>query len=187
VELCGVRRINYLVSWSERSIGVALPNEIAPALRIPLIALAAATTLVALLWTVQATRLRTAERDATAYAYRLAAADAAVARVRVLEREVAQLRSLSDRVAQIRRTGDARASEIAALGNRLPDGVWLSSLRADRGVLALEGRSARLSAVGTAMDALAGLPGYSGARLVAVRTEPARSGVTYSVELERRR
>ncbi len=182
-----MRRINYLVSWSERSIGLALPTGISPALRIPLIALGAAMALVALLWAVQTTRLRAAERDGTVYANRLAAADMSAARVRVLEHDVAQLRSLSDRVAHIRGSGDAQASEIAALGNRLPNDVWLTSLRVDRGVLALEGRSARLVAVGTAMDALAGLPGYAGARLVAVRAEPARSGVTYSLELERRR
>jgi Tfp pilus assembly protein PilN len=180
-----MRRINYLASWSERSIGITLPSRIAPALRIPVIALAAAMTLVAVLWTVQTARLRAAERDGTAYANRLAAVNAAVARVRVLERDVAQLRSLSDRVVEIRRSGDAQASKIAALGNRLPGGVWLTSVRADRGALALEGRSARLAAVGTAMDALAGLPGYSGARLIAVRAEPARSGVTYSLELDR--
>lgn len=180
-----MRRINYLLSWSERSVGIALPSRISPALRIPVIALAAAMGLVVLLWTVQATRLRAAERDGTVYANRLAAVDVAVARVRVLERDVAQLRSLSDRVVEIRRSGDAQASEFAALGNRLPDGVWLTSVRADRGALALEGRSARLGAVGTAMDALAGLPGYSGARLIAVRAEPARSGVTYSLELDR--
>ena len=182
-----MRRINYLLSWSERSIGIALPNGISPALRIPLLALGAAMVLVALLWTVQTTRLRAAERDGTVYANRLAAADAAAARVRVLEHDVAQLRALSGRVAQIRRSGDAQASEIAALGNRLPNDVSLTLLRADPGVLALEGRSARLAGVGTAMDALAGLPGYAGARLVAVRAEPARSGVTYTVELERRR
>lgn len=182
-----MRRINYLLSWSERSIGIALPDGVSPSLRIPLIALGAAMTLVALLWTVQTARLRAADHDGTVYANRLVAADTAVARVRVLERDVARLRSLSDRVAQMRRSGDAQASEIAALGNRLPDGVWLTSLRADHGVIALEGRSARLAAVGTAMDALAGLPGFAGARLVAVHAEPARSGVTYSVELERRR
>jgi Tfp pilus assembly protein PilN len=182
-----MRRINYLVGWSERSIGIALPNGISPALRIPLAALVAALTLVALLWTVQMTRLRAAEREGIVYADRLAAIDAAVARVRAIEHEVAQLRALSERVVQIRRSGDAGASEIAALGNRLPDGVWLTSLRAERGALALEGRSVRLAAVGTAMDALAQLPGYSGARLVAVHAETAQSGVTYSVELERRR
>jgi Tfp pilus assembly protein PilN len=179
-------RINFLIGWSERSIGIALPNTIPPALRLPLVALAAAIGLVVLLFAVQAERLRSVQREGAAFDRRLSALDADVARVHVVERDVLRLRGLTDRISRIRRSGDVRANEIAALGNRLPAGVWLTSLRADRGVLALEGRSERLASVGTAMDALAQLPAYSAARLVTVREEPARHGVTYSVELEPR-
>ena len=65
--------------------------------------------------------------------------------------------------------------------------AWLSSLRADRGTLAVEGHSARLAAVGTTIASLAALPAYGSARLVAVHEDPVRSGVTYALALEPKR
>ncbi len=181
-----MRRINYLPSWSERHIGVALP-ALAAELRAPLVALAGAIALAAVLWAVQATRLQAAERDGAAAAERLAAMQLDVARVRTVEHDVERFRALDERVEALRRSGAARANEIAALGNRLPPDAWLSSLRADRGTLALEGHGARLAAVGTAIASLAALPAYGAARLVAVHEDPARSGVTYALSLEPRR
>ncbi|HEV3089012.1 MAG TPA: hypothetical protein VGX96_17505, partial [Candidatus Elarobacter sp.] len=79
-------RINFLIGWSERSIGIALPNTIPPALRLPVLALAAAIGLVILLFAVQAARLRSVEREGAAFDGRLSALDAEVARVRAVER-----------------------------------------------------------------------------------------------------
>jgi Tfp pilus assembly protein PilN len=178
-----MRRINYLPSWSERYIGVALPPVTAE-LRAPMASLAGAIALAGVLWAVQDTRLRTAEHDGAVYAERLAATQLDVARVRAVERDVERLRTLAERVGRIRRSGALRANEIAALGNRLPADAWLSSLRADRGTLALEGHSTRLTVVGTTIASLAALPAYRAARLVAVHEDPARSGVTYALSLE---
>jgi Tfp pilus assembly protein PilN len=179
-----VRRINYLPSWSERHIGIALPSLVAAELRAPLAAFAGSLALTGVLWGVQGTRLHAAERAGAAYAEQLTARQADVARVRAVERDVARLQTLAERVETIRRSGTLRANEIAALGNRLPADVWLSSLRADRGTLAVEGRGARLGAVGTAIASLASLPAYRTARLVAIHQEPMRSGVTYALALE---
>jgi|GEM_PF-1939374 len=180
-----MRRINYLPSWSERHIGIALP-AVTAGLRAPLIALASAIALAGVLWGVQATRLHAAERDGTAYAERLAATQLDVGRVRAIERDVERLRVLGERVDTIRRSGALRANEIAALGNRLPADAWLSSLRADRGTLAVEGHGTRLAAVGAAIGSLATLPAYRSARLLAVHEDPVRSGVTYALSLEPR-
>jgi Tfp pilus assembly protein PilN len=179
-----MKRINYLPSWSERHIGVALPSLFTAELRAPVAALAGAIVLAGVLWGVQQTRLHSAERDGAAYADRLAATQLDVARVRAVERDVERLRSLRERVDGIRRSGGVRANEIAALGNRLPADVWLSSVRADRGTLAIEGHGARLAAVGATIASLAALPAYRAARLVAVHTDPVRSGVTYALSLE---
>ncbi|HEV2737768.1 MAG TPA: hypothetical protein VGU66_04220 [Candidatus Elarobacter sp.] len=179
-----MRRINYLPSWSERHIGVALPSVVAAELRAPLAAFAGSLALAGVLWGMQATRLHAAESDGAVYAERLAAAQPEIARVRAIERDVERLDALGDRVATIRRSGATRANEMAALGNRLPADVWLSSLRADRGTLAVEGHGARLAAVGTAIASLATLPPYGAARLVAVHEDPVRSGVTYALALE---
>lgn len=179
-----MRRINYALTWSERHVGVTLPSAIPAALRPPLAALACAVAFVLVVWGVQQARLRAAERDGAELAGRLAAAERGVAVVRAMGREVARLRTLDDRIARIRRSGTDRASEIAVVGNRLPSDAWLTSLRADRGALALEGRGARLSAVGSAIADLARLPSYAGARLLSVRDDPGRTGVTYAIALE---
>ena len=182
-----MRRINYLVTWSERHAGVALPQTIAPPLRGPLAALACAIAFVIVVWGVQHARLHAAQRDGAGLARRLAAAEPQIARVRTVEREVARLRTLGERVAQIRRSGTLRASEVAVVGNRLPPDAWLTSLRADHAALALEGRSARLAAVATTLAAFAQLPAYADARLVAVHGDPQHAGVTYVIALEPRR
>ncbi len=181
-----MRRSNYLPSWSERHIGVALPS-LAMELRVPLAALAGSIALTGVLWGVQSTRLHGAERDGAVYAERLASMQLDVARVRAVERDADRLDALASRVATIRRSGAVRANEIAVLGNRLPRDAWLSSLRADRGTLALEGHSARLAAVGTTIASLAALPAYGTARLVAVHDDPVRAGVTYALALEPKR
>ncbi len=179
-----MRRINYLPSWSERHIGIALPSLVAAELRVPLAALAASIALAGVLWGVQSTRLHAAERDGAAYAERLAATQLDVARVRAIERDVARFTALGERIETTRRSGALHANEIAALGNRLPADAWLSSLRADRGTFAVEGHGARLAAVGTTIATLATLPAYRAARLVAVHEDPVRAGVTYALSLE---
>lgn len=182
-----MRRINYIVTWSERHAGVALPTTIAPALRAPLAALASSIAFVIVVWGIQHVRLDAADRDAGTLGRRLAAAERDVARVRAVERDVARLRALGDRVAMFRRSGALRAGEIAAIGNQLPADAWLTSLHADRNAVALEGGSVRLAAVGMTIAGLARLPAYAGARLISVHDDPATSGVTYAIALEPRR
>jgi len=182
-----MKRINYLVSWSERYAGITLPAALAPELRAPVAVLACSLALVAVLGAVQHARFAAVERDGAEYARRLAATQATVARVRAVESEVARLRALDARIREIRRSGPARASEIAALGNRLPADAWLTAVRADRTALTLEGHGARLSAVGRTIASLAALPPYAGARLVSVHEDPVRRGVTYALALDPRR
>jgi Tfp pilus assembly protein PilN len=182
-----MKRINYLAPWSERRFGIALPQPLVPVRRSAVLACAAALALLATLWGVETARLRAAESVGAGYAEQLGAVALDVARVRALERDVQHLRELNDHVAAIQRSGTLRAGEIAALGNRLPEDVWLTSLHADRTALMLEGRSARLSTVGTTISQLVRLPAYGAARLVAIHEDPRRAGVTYAIALEGRR
>ena len=178
--------MNYLPGWSERHAGVALP-AVAPALREPLGVLGCALALVAIVWAVQHARLASLETRGADYAERLASGAVALARVRDLETDVARLRSLHERVDAIRRTGPLRAAEIATLGDRLPDDAWLTSLRADRAALALEGRSSRIESVAAAVAGLTRLPAYGGVRLLSVREDPAGHGVSYALAVDARR
>lgn len=179
-----MKRINYVVTRGERLFGVALPRTVAPRLRRPLCALAGALLLVGALHGVQQLRLAGAARTAALDAQRLAATDAAVRRVRAIENDVARLRALARRVDDVRRSGARHAATIAAIGNRVPGGAWLSAIRAEHGGFALEGRGARLSAVAATMAALATLPASGGVRLLDVRGERDRTGVTYAIALE---
>jgi Tfp pilus assembly protein PilN len=181
-----VTRTNYLLTWTERHAGIALP-AFAPALRRPLGVLACAVALVAVAWAIQHARLVTLEARGAEYAERLATAGIALARVRAVETDLARLRALHERIGTIRRSGPLRAGEIAALGDRLPDGAWLTSLRADRTALALEGRGARIETVAAAVANLTRLPAYGGARLLSVRDDPAGHGVSYALALDPRR
>lgn len=182
-----MKRINYLVSWSERHFGLAPSGATFVRGRPALVACAVSLALMGTLWAVEATRLRAAELAGATSAERLAAGAADVTHAQLVARDVQRLRDLHDRIAAIRRTGADRAAEIAALGDRLPAEAWLTALHTDRSALMLEGRSARLSTVGSAISALARLPAYGAARLVAIHADPRRPGVTYSIALESRR
>ena len=180
-----MKRINYLVAPSERIFGPAFRAAVSRPLRLPLVALGGALASLGLPYCAETARLQQLEHAGAAYQMHIAATALDVGRVRILERDVARLRGLSDELASIRRSGDVRANEIAVLGNQLPGDVWLTALRKDGEALDVEGGSGRLSMVAATIAALARLPQYSGARLVAVRSEAARPEVTYSIVLER--
>jgi hypothetical protein len=181
-----MRRIDYLVSPTERCLGFDPGALIAPSLRVPLGVLGCALAVVTLGASAEHVRLRAAETDGAMIAARLAAVEDDVARTRAVERDVVRLRALGARAAEIRRSGDLAASRIAALGNRVPAGAWLSSLRTDRAALSVEGGGARLGAVAETLAAFARLEAYSDARLLSVHDDPVRPGVTYALALERR-
>ncbi|BDE06387.1 hypothetical protein WPS_16630 [Vulcanimicrobium alpinum] len=180
-----MNRVNFLISPLERTLGVA-PAPPPARLRGPLAALAGAVVLVCACGGVQGLRLRAAQADGALYAAELARAERDVASVRVLQRDVERLRGVAARIVRVRASGARRASEIAALGNHLPADAWLTSLRVERTVVAVEGRGARLSAVGTAMTSLTSLRPYRSARLLSVHGDPVHAGVVYAIALERR-
>jgi Tfp pilus assembly protein PilN len=179
-----VKRINYLVTRSERLFGVALPRTVAVRLRRPLSGLAGALLLVGVLHAVQHLRLADVAHTAALDAERLAATDVALRRVQAVENDVVRLRALVRRVDDIQRSGARHAAAIAAIGNRVPGDAWLSAIRAEHRGFALEGRGARLSAVAATMAALATLPAARGARLLDVHGDRDQVGVTYAIALE---
>ena len=103
-----------------------------------------------------------------------------------MQRELARLRSVAQRVEATRRSGPREASEVAALGNRLPPEVWLTTLRIAPDAIALEGRSTRLDGVAAAMRALARSPQVAQARLVSAHDDTLHGGVAYAIALDRR-
>jgi hypothetical protein len=181
-----MRRIDYLVSPSERSLGFDPAALIAPSLRVPLAVLGCALALVALAASVEHVRLHAAEIGGAQITARLDSVEADVARTRAVEREVERLRTFGARAGQIRSSGDLDASRIAALGNHVPAGAWLTSLRTDRAALSVEGGGARLGVVAETLAAFARLEGYADVRLLSVHDDPVRPGVTYALSLERR-
>ena len=142
---------------------------------------------LALPYAVETTRLHQLERVGAALEAHLAAIALEVRRVHGLARDVSKLRSLSDEIGSIRRSGEVGANEVAALGNELPRDAWLTALRRDGEAFDVEGTTQRVSTVAATIAALARLPRYSGARLVAVRGEASGPAVSYSIVLEQRR
>jgi hypothetical protein len=181
-----MRRIDFHVSPGERRLGFDPAALIAPSLRAPLVVLCCALAIDMLGASAEHVRLRAAETDGARIAARLAALEGDVARTHAVEAEVARLRALGARAAEIRRSGDLDASRIAALGNRVPAGAWLTSLRTDRAMLSVEGGGARLDVVAETLAAFARLDAYSDARLLSVHEDPVRPCVTYALALERR-
>jgi hypothetical protein len=181
-----MNRINYVQSWSERHAGVALP-AFSPALAAPLGAFASALALVAVMGAVQHARLGALEARGAEDVRRLNAVEVDLVRVRAVEGDVAKLRALRERVDAIRRSGPVRAGEIAAVGDRLPPDAWLTSLRAERAALALEGRGAGIDAVAIALADLARLRSVGAVRLLSLRGDPAGRGVDYALALDMRR
>lgn len=182
-----MRRINYIIAPTERIFGYALRPAVTPPLRTPVAAVVGAFMFLALPYAVETTRLHHLERSGAALEAHLAATALEVRRVHGLARDVSKLRSLSDEISSIRRSGEVGANEIAALGNQLPRDAWLTALRRDGAALDVEGITPRVSTVAAAIAALARLPRYTGARLVAVRGEAPGSAVSYSIVLEPRR
>jgi len=182
-----VKRINHLVTPSERWFGVDVPSLVSPALRAPLAVLACAIAFIVLVGAAEQLRLRAAERDGEGYARSLAAAEHDVATVRAVAADVTRLRTLNVQAETIRRSGPEHAATIAALGNRVPAGAWFTSLRADRTTLAIEGGGDRLATVAALLPRLAHVAPYADARLLAVHEDPVRTGLTYAIALEARR
>jgi Tfp pilus assembly protein PilN len=179
-----MKRVDYLRPTVRRfRLGLAPASA---KLRHALAALSLMAFAVGTTATVEAGRLAGLQRAGVALAEQLARADAGAARARLLQRELARLRGVALRVAATRRSGPAEANEIAALGNRLPPDVWLTSLRIAPDAIALEGRSARLEAVAAAMRALARSPHVAEARLVNAHEDTLHGGVAYAIALDRR-
>ncbi len=176
-----MKRINYLLTRSEQLTGIPLRDLIPFSLRGPVLALSGALVLVGVLHGLQSARLGAATRDGNAIVTRTALVERQLDGVRSLERETLALRQLATTVSALQHSGAARASELAAIGNRLPNDAWLTSIRVERGGYALDGHCVRLASVGTTMAALA-LRGT--ARLIGVREDPTRHGVTYSLAVD---
>ncbi len=179
-----MKRVNYARGTFEGTVGAPLAAVLAPALRAPLFALGATLAATGMLWGVQQARLEAVMRASDAYAVRLAALEPSGERVRAAQRELARLRAMNRTLDDVTASGARSASAIAALGNALPEGAWLTALRADRGTLALDGRGARLTAVADAISALDALGTYGAVRLTSARADALRSGVIYGLTLQ---
>ncbi|HEY0614719.1 MAG TPA: PilN domain-containing protein [Candidatus Elarobacter sp.] len=178
-------RTDYAQSWTERHAGIAVPRAVPRGLRAPAAVAVCACAFVAVLGAVEHERFAAAAADGAAAERRLLAVQSEAGRVAAVERDVERLRAAVARLRAIRGSGGERAAEIAALGDRLPPGVWVRSLRIEPASLALEGYATRLDTLGATMVGLGALPGYRGARLISARADAARGGVAYAMALER--
>ncbi len=179
-----MKRVNYARGRFERIAGAPFAAIVTAEMRRPLAALGAAVALTGAVCGVQEARLDAARRANDAYAIRLAAVEPSAERARADRRELDRLRAIARTIDEVAQSGARGASAIAALGNALPPGAWLTALRADRGTIALDGRGARLTAVADAIVALDALGTYGSVRLTNARADAPRSGVIYDLALQ---
>lgn len=151
--------------------------------RVPLVALLAALVFDGASWTVERIRVAVLEHESAVRAARLDSLADAVTHARAREHELQRLHETYAHIADLAASGNDAAGAVIAIGNALPPHVWLTAVRMEPNGASLEGRSASLQPVGTALSSLARLPRYGGARLVAVHGEAGRM-LSYSITLE---
>ena len=179
-----MRRIDYRTTWIERHAGFAPPRGVAAALRGPLAVLACALAFGAVVHVLEVQRLADAERTGAAFTRALARIAPAVDAVRALERDVVRRRAAARALGAVRRSGTDSANAAVRITDRLPDDAWLTSLRNEHTVVALDGRAARLQTVAAALSALDGAQAGRSARLLSARAEAGRNGVVFAIALE---
>lgn len=135
---------------------------------------------------VEAARASALGRSVAGAAAEVAAAERGVGGLRALERERDRLRAVLAHRERSRASGEARARELAALGDAIPAGTWLASLRVDDRGYALDARARSLADVAPAIVALERVATIAAVRLVEAR-DAGRDGVSYGLMVERRK
>ena len=158
-----------------------------PAVRGPLLALAASAVLVAATSAIQMMRLQTLEREASAIGAQRTVLEPALTRLRAAQRTVARLEAQAEARAAVLSSGTLRANEVASIGNALPRDAWLTALRVTPRTIALEGRTSRVRTVAATLTSLEHAHGVSAVRLISAHADAARPIVNYAIEVERSR
>jgi Tfp pilus assembly protein PilN len=144
--------------------------ELTPPARRALLALLFAVAFLAVAAGVERLRLANALEVAQAEETRLRHSDASVRTLRASIETVAQLNAIARRVREVQSSGAGRAREIAEIGARLPQGVWLTSLTSDDAGVTLKGSALDFAVLGRAIARLSaagafGAPQLTGSRL----------------------
>jgi Tfp pilus assembly protein PilN len=110
----------------------------------------------------------------------------AIARYKAIAAEAASLGDIQASIVAARRSARVRAHEIVALNDRLPDGVWLSSLHVGSDAWRLAGEARDLASVSQALLAAQHDARTSAAVLESVHRPIDGGIVTYAVVVYRR-
>ena len=182
-----MRRINYLPPRGhERLFNAATATFADRQIRSLTLAIAGAILIVFATWAIESVRLQAAERDANHYSSERVRTAAALQGAEKLEAHVTTLRAISASVVAIRRSAMLRESELASIGNHLPRGVWLADIRFDAGAWHIDGRSEKLSTIGSAMMSLRSSSNAQTTRLVSLHGSGKKGSslIDYQFDLE---
>lgn len=182
-------RFNYLAdprhaAGHPSKLTFAIDNRI----RGPLAALVAVVLLTATITIIQLARFHAAQRVYAVTSARLALGLAAVARIKPIKARIDAKERLAERVAGIRQSSLQNTAELAWIGNHLPHDAWLRTLRFEHGVYSLDGTSAHIVEVSSAMMALHDSRRAIVPRLVSLHDDATDDNgrVHYSLRLESR-
>lgn len=183
-----MRRTNYVAPPFEGRFGAVFDAAVAPHLARPLVAAGAALVALALAAAIETHRVAALDAALAIVTAQSAAAASAASRVTALEAEVVRLRGIDTALRHARRAAAQRVNDLAILGNHLPARTWLTAVRTGRdGSWSIEGRSAALVEIGTALSGLQALDPAAPVRLVSVATTGRRARtLRFTIAWERR-
>lgn len=168
-------RYNYYQTQFERWFGHAGWSAPDAATQRSAAAAAVALALLVALWIGEAQRIAALDAQIARVRERAAAAATEAERVARLQHAVTTLRDRRRTLDEERLGGLDQSNQIARVGNRLPDGTWLDTLRTDAsGSWTLNGRASRLAAIGSALRTLADLDSHGDPRLLSLTADARR-------------
>lgn len=123
-------------------------------LRAPAAAVCVSAILVITASIIEAARLKDAYHTLDLDKSQCAQSALRLSSAHIYSRRVAALVRLEDRIRMLRASGDAEATRLAEIANRLPQHAWLISATHDAESLVLDGRASNLSVLAATIEAL---------------------------------
>jgi hypothetical protein len=142
-----------------------------------------AACVVAAISSVQIARARRLENAAAMLERRLDLQAEARTRIAILGREVARLQRIERESLAAHYTGNAAAVEVAAIGNAIPSGVWLSGMEHRIDGYFLSGGAPNIQAVAETLRRIATTKRENSVRLSNLTSTHARPGLSFSARL----
>jgi Tfp pilus assembly protein PilN len=164
-----VIRFNYLAPNRFERLAVFAGSLREARLRGPLLAIALSLVLLGVVRGVEDWRITAVGIRLDSIRGREAATAATRKHVQLLSTDVARLEKIDEYVRAVRQSGTERAQELAAIGNTLPNHVWVTAIRDTENGWAITGGARDVADVASALLALERVPRIVSTTLVSTQ------------------